>query len=66
MQKPWVIVASACNIKPYIISTHTLRSDAELQLQWLRKRLTKFHFSLICKEEPCLTFNGQKSHPARN
>jgi hypothetical protein len=49
MDKPWLIVASACNIHPYIISTHTLRSDAELQLDWLRKRLTKMSFSLCCK-----------------
>ncbi len=49
MSKPWLILASACNVQPYVISKHTLRSEAELQLQWLRKRLTKFHFSLICK-----------------
>lgn len=66
MDKPWLIVASACNVQPYVISSHVLRSDAELQLHWLQRRLTKFHFSLTCKEEPCPASNGQKSHPVRN
>lgn len=63
---PQGVVASACNVQPYIISKHTLRSDAELQLQWLQRRLTTMHFLLICKEEPCPTYNEQKPHPARN